>query len=133
MRFLIDASLSPAVVQLLNDAGHQAVHVGETLRLDASDAEVVDLAAADERVIVSADTDFGAILARRGTAKPSLILFRRHTGRRPAVGQLAAPATQALVRGISMAWGPGDERSEATRATSSRRLRTSTFSKIALR
>lgn len=43
------------------------------------------------------------------------------------------PAAQASVRATSTVSCPGDERSEATRATSSRRLRTPTFSKIALR
>jgi predicted nuclease of predicted toxin-antitoxin system len=85
MRFLIDASLSPVVADRLRAAGHDAVHVGEALRVDAPDSAVLDHAAEHERVIVAADTDFGTLLARRSTSKPSFVLFRRQTGRRPAV------------------------------------------------
>jgi hypothetical protein len=45
MRFLVDASMSPVVVQELGTAGHDAVHVGEVLRLDAPDADILEYAA----------------------------------------------------------------------------------------
>lgn len=83
MRFLVDASMSPVVVQELLRAGHDAIHVGEVLRLDAPDTDILEHAADDDRVIVAADTDFGELLAVRGTAQPSVVLFHRQTGRRP--------------------------------------------------
>lgn len=84
MRFLVDASLSPAVAVLLTEAGHDAVHVRDALGLKAPDLEILEHAAADGRVIIAADTDFGELLARRGVNRPSVVLFRRRTGRRPA-------------------------------------------------
>ncbi len=83
MKFLIDASMSPVVVQELRRAGHDAVHVGEVLRLDAPDADILERAARDGRVIVAADTDFGELLAARQAAEPSVVLFHRQAGRRP--------------------------------------------------
>lgn len=44
MRFLVGASLSPSVVSSLNDEGHDAVHVGDVLPLNAPDDVVFDAA-----------------------------------------------------------------------------------------
>lgn len=45
---------------------------------------MLEHAKADERILVSADTDFGGLLARSGASTPSVILIRRLTGRRAA-------------------------------------------------
>jgi predicted nuclease of predicted toxin-antitoxin system len=43
---------------------------------DASDEEILARAAEESRVVVSADSDFGALLASREAEQPSFILFR---------------------------------------------------------
>ena len=83
MRFLIDNALSPIVSKALKDVGHDALHVRERGLQTAMDADLMTLALAEDRIIVSADTDFGTLLALRQAAKPSIILFRHGVERYP--------------------------------------------------
>ena len=84
MRLLIDNALSPALAAALNTSGHDAIHVRDVGLHDAEDDAIMRLAIAEERVIVSADTDFGALLAVHQGRLPSIILFRRGAPRQPA-------------------------------------------------
>lgn len=76
MRFIVDANISPRLASLLSYAGHDAVAVRTVGLGAASDEEILNYAAEQNRVVVSHDTDFGTLLALRQLAKPSFLLIR---------------------------------------------------------
>ncbi len=89
MRFLVDNALSPILATLLEQAGHDALHV-RTIELHRSeDLVIFERAAAEDRIVVSADTDFGTLLATRSAQKPSVIQFRGPGSRKPEALALA--------------------------------------------
>ena len=74
MRFLVDNALSPVLATLLSQAGHDALHVRSIELQRAEDIVIFDKAAAEDRIVVSADTDFGALLAARTKAGGSRVI-----------------------------------------------------------
>lgn len=83
MRFLLDENLSPLLVCPLASAGHDVVHVRDLGLISAADPEVLDAAASDRRVLISADTDFGGILAQRHSSGCQAHGHDQSNGRRP--------------------------------------------------
>jgi predicted nuclease of predicted toxin-antitoxin system len=76
MKFLVDANLAPRVAARLGQAGHEAFHVDDIGLGTASDETILDRAHEDAAIVLTADADFGALLALSGRAGPSVILLR---------------------------------------------------------
>ena len=88
MRLLVDANLSPKVAEGLRHAGFQAVHVADLGLLTATDDQIFDRAVEDALVVVTADSDFGMLLALRRATSPSVIHLR-HVAELPPDAHLA--------------------------------------------
>ena len=66
MRLLVDMKLSPELAMLLRDAGHDAVHVRDLRMQESPDERIFRRAAADGRIVLTCDLDFGEIVALAG-------------------------------------------------------------------
>jgi predicted nuclease of predicted toxin-antitoxin system len=96
VRFLIDNALPPLLAELLVTAGQDAVHVRSYKMQAASDHAILARALEEDRVVVSADTDFAAILANQQAERPSFVLFRE-----PNL-LVASDYAAALIRALSL-------------------------------
>jgi predicted nuclease of predicted toxin-antitoxin system len=76
MKLLVDEALQDAVAHRLTTAGHDTTHVRLLGLAGHTDDDVMTVAIADNRVLVTTDTDFGTILALTGAAGPSVLLLR---------------------------------------------------------
>jgi predicted nuclease of predicted toxin-antitoxin system len=76
VKLLLDANLSPRVVRLLKEAGHDAIHVADIGLLTAADPEILQAATKEKRILLTADSDFGALLSLGSLASPSVLLLR---------------------------------------------------------
>jgi predicted nuclease of predicted toxin-antitoxin system len=76
LKFLVDNALPPQLADLLSKAGYDAVHVRAYGMQAAKDEQIVAGAVEEDSIVVSADSDFGAIIAAQEAVRPSFILFR---------------------------------------------------------
>ena len=85
MRFLADMGVSLHIAEWLKKNGHDVVHLRDLGMQRAPDADVFDRAAAESRVILTFDLDFGEILALSRSRAVSVVLFRLRNARTPHV------------------------------------------------
>lgn len=81
MRFLVDQNLSPLLAAELRNAGHDVAHTRDLGLSTAIDDIILKRALDDDRVLISADTDFGLLLAESGADRPSFVLLRLRSPR----------------------------------------------------
>jgi predicted nuclease of predicted toxin-antitoxin system len=87
MRFLIDAQLSPRLVEFLRTRGCEAEHVSVVLTERTPDRDIVAYAERTGSVLVSKDADFVELIERRAKA-PLLWIRTGNTSHRLLVTRL---------------------------------------------
>jgi len=76
MRLLLDMGLPRRSAELLRDAGHDAVHIGERGLSRLADDGILALAREEGRIVITLDADFAALLALSRAASPSVVHLR---------------------------------------------------------
>lgn len=76
MKFLIDMNLSPRWRAILQAEGWDSVHWSQVGAAAAPDHEVMQWALADERIVLTHDLDYGAMLAATQATGPSVVQVR---------------------------------------------------------
>lgn len=74
MKFIVDAHLPSRLAKWLNNNGHDAVHTSVLPdKNETEDIDIADIAVAEDRIIVTKDSDFLKLYVLKG--KPSKLLL----------------------------------------------------------
>ena len=77
MRFLFDSCVGRTAAERLREAGHDVVRIQE-LGDDPGDARVLQIAWEQDRILVTADKDFGELVFRLRQIHSGVVLIRLH-------------------------------------------------------
>jgi predicted nuclease of predicted toxin-antitoxin system len=76
MKLLLDQGLPLSAAALLRDANIDTIHVGEIGMSEAEDADIIQKSRDEERIVVTLDADFHALLALDVATTPSVMRIR---------------------------------------------------------
>ncbi len=114
MRWLLDQGLPRSTAALLREAGDDACHTGERGMAGAADEEIIAIAAAEGRVIVTLDADFHALLAATAANSPSVIRIREEGLKAPdllpLLKRIESQFAEALAQGCVISYHLGQVR-----------------------
>ena len=82
MRFLANENFPDPSIHLLREAGHDVM----SIRLEApgiTDHQVITMAQAEHRIILTFDKDYGELIFKKGIESPPSVIFLRYRGRDP--------------------------------------------------
>jgi predicted nuclease of predicted toxin-antitoxin system len=94
MRILANENLPRPVVAALRDAGHDVAWVRESMP-GATDFDVLALAQAEHRIVLTADLDFGELAFRSGLPAQCGVVLVRLDWKNPEADNLAIVAAIA--------------------------------------
>lgn len=87
LRLLADVHISPLTVEVLRSRGYDIVRTTALLPATASDAEILELARVEGKVVLTQDLDFSMLVALSNYGLPSLITLRLSSARPDVVAQ----------------------------------------------
>jgi predicted nuclease of predicted toxin-antitoxin system len=76
IKMLLDQGLPRTAASLLRERGWDVQHVSELGMSKAEDSAIIDLARLEQRMVVTLDADFHALLAVSGATGPSVLRVR---------------------------------------------------------
>ena len=91
MKFLVDMNLSPKWSAILHAEGWDSVHWSSLGPASAQDHDIMQRALDEQRVVLTHDLDFGAMLAATQAKGPSVVQVRTQDVRPPSLAPLLIP------------------------------------------
>jgi len=76
MRFLADMGISQTTVKWLRGEGHDAIHLRDEKLQTLEDSLIIIKARFEERIILTFDLDFAALMAVSNEKLPSVVILR---------------------------------------------------------
>ncbi|MBD2113122.1 MULTISPECIES: DUF5615 family PIN-like protein [Cyanophyceae] len=87
LRFIADVHVSPLTVTALKLQRYDIVRSTDLLPATAADAEILEFARVDGRIVVTQDLDFSMLVALSKQSQPSLITLRLSSAKPDVVTQ----------------------------------------------
>jgi predicted nuclease of predicted toxin-antitoxin system len=111
MKLLLDQGLPRLAAPLLRAEGIDVIHVGEIDMSAAEDIEIIEKARLDNRIVVTLDADFHALLALDRATTPSVIRIRMESLQAKAFTELLlgviSECIDELQQGVAVTVEPG--------------------------
>lgn len=114
LRLIADVHISPLTVIALKVQGYDIVRSTDLLPSTATDAEILEFARVEDRIVLTQDLDFSMLVAFSNYNQPSLITLRLSSAKPDVVTQrlleVLPNLEQDLVRGSAITIGDNSVR-----------------------
>ena len=101
LRFIADVHISPLTVTALQLQGYDILRTTDLLPATAADADILELARVEGRIVVTQDLDFSMLIALGKYDQPSLITLRLSSAKPDVVTQRLLEVLPQLVQELT--------------------------------